>query len=130
MIAAQENIILSEFEGKSIEVEFSSKALKQLDKVDQLYVGLELYFSCLVKKFVLFTESSPEFETERVSEKLSLYFRPVQSQSCNIHDLIGKNSPTLIEFPVVKRKAIIPSYLFIDYRKRNWIGDFTWKKKQ
>ncbi len=128
MIATRENIIQSEFEGKSIKIELSPKAQKQIERIDNLHIGMEIYFSCFVKKILLFTESQPEFSTESVSDKLKLYFRPVQSQSCNIHDLVGKNEPTLIEFPVIKRKAIIPSYLFIDYRKGTWKGDFTWKR--
>ena len=128
MIATQVNIIQTEFEGKSIKVELSKKAERQLEKVDQLHIGMEVYFSCLVKKILNFTETQPEFATVSVSDKLNLYFRPVQSQSCNIHELVGKNSPTLIEFPVIKRKAIIPSYLFIDYRHGTWKGDFTWKR--
>ena len=124
------NTIQSEFEGKPIQIELSKRAEKNLGKIDQLYIGMEVYFSCLIKKILTFKESIPEFESDSVSDKLNLYFRPVQSQSCNIHDLIGNNTPTLIEFPVIKRNAIIPSYLFIDYKNGTWKGDFTWKRSK
>jgi hypothetical protein len=122
------NIISTEFEGRKMQLVISRSAQKQLDKVEELHVGMELYFSCLVKKIMNFSESQPEFETKPIADKLNLYFRPVQSKSCNIHDLKGQNEPTLITFPIVKRDAIIPSHLYIDYRSGTWKGDFTWKR--
>ena len=49
-----------------------------------LTVELELYFSCLVKKFVHFHELAPALESIAVTERLRVAFRPVTSTACSM----------------------------------------------
>ncbi len=123
-------IIYTNIEGKAVKLMLSGRAQKHLlERKQPVYIGLELYFSCFVKKIIVAFEERPDRDVFEVADKLFLYFMPVQSKSCNIHDLIGRNSPTLIDLPVVKRRAIIPTLVKLDYKQDKWIGDFSWGKK-
>ena len=116
-------------EGKKVHFDLSKKATKWLENNDTpIFVGLELYFSCFIKKMVVQLKKMPEREVFEIYKNLFVYFRPVQSKSCNIHDLVGTNSPTLIDLPVIKRKAIIPGFVNLNVVKGVWTGDFTWRK--
>ena len=122
-----ENVVLyTTLEDRKVAVHLSLRAMRALEKRSQpLHANMELYFSCFVKKIVRFTDEALRTDEVRVSEKLFASFRPVQSGSCNIHELDGHNGPKLIDLPVVKKKAIIPRHLTIDCRNGKWRGDFT-----
>jgi hypothetical protein len=69
--------------GRSTTVSLTSAAEQALaQRTEPLYVELELYFSCLVKKFVHFRADSRGKTTVAVGDKLLLYFRPVTSTAC------------------------------------------------
>ncbi len=121
---------VSHIEHKPVLFELSKSALRQLGRASSpVYIGLELYFSCLVKKMIVSFDTPPEREVFCIRDSLHVYFRPVQSKACNIHDLIGTNSPTLIDFSVVKRRALIPDWVYLDYKKGKWKGDFSWRPR-
>ncbi len=73
-----------EINGRSVSVEWTKAAARELTRRTQpLVVELELYFSCLVKKFVHFHETPPQRDTIAVSDKLAVFFRPVTSTACS-----------------------------------------------
>ena len=116
-----------EMKDKTLKVELSKRAVKALDKLEQpLFVTMAVYFSCFVVKKVQFSTQKPVWETFKVSEKLNVSFRVIQSASCNIHDLEGDNTPTYIEFPIKKKRVILPHHLVIDFSKNKWKGTYTW----
>ena len=124
-----DTIINASIEDKNISVHVSERAKRALSsRTTPLHVNMELYFSCFIKKMVKFSDLPFQLET-KVNENLFASFRPVQSKSCNIHDLGADSKPTLIDLPVVKRKAIIPKHLFVDFKNGKWTGDFTWNLK-
>ncbi len=121
------DFIEGEMQGKSIKVELSKRAEKALTKLDKtLFVTMEVYFSCFVVKKVQFSTQKPEWETLEATKNLNIGFRVIQSASCNIHDLKGDNTPTYIEFPIKKRKAILPHHLVVDFRGNEWEGTYFW----
>ncbi len=125
-----DTIFNSIIEERNISVHVSERAKQALStRTNPLHVNMELYFSCFIKKMVSFSDSPPIRESTKVTENLFASFRPVQSKSCNIYELSGANTPTLIDLPIVKRKAIVPKHLFIDCKKGKWKGDFTWSIK-
>lgn len=127
---SEATIIHTSIDERDIAVHLSAKAIKILqNRVSPLYVNMELYFSCFIKKMIHFSELPPKHEARRVTDKLFASFRPVQSKSCNIHDLEGDNKATLIDLHVTKRKAIVPKHLFIDFKRGKWEGEFTWNLK-
>ena len=125
------DFIEGEMAGKTVKVELSRRAQKALGKLDQpLFVTMEVYFSCFVVKKVQFSVIKPVWDTFEAAENLNIGFRVIQSAPCNIHDLKGDNTPDYIEFPIKKRKAILPHHLKIDYSGGEWKGTYTWNFRQ
>jgi hypothetical protein len=114
--------------GKPVAVEWSRAAQAALARRSHpLTVELELYFSCLVKKFVHFHESDaslPGGETVAVGATLRLCFRAVTSTACSI-DLaqrLGRQPETVLDSPVARRLA--PKRVWLDHRRGAWTAAY------
>ena len=120
-------ITYGQINGSEICIHLSDGAMNILDKKEHpIYVGMELYFTYFVQKKVLFFDERPQKEVTKISDKLYLYFSPLQSRMCNVKDLRGDESD-LVEIPVIRKGALVPKYVSIDWKKGIWKGDFTWK---
>ncbi|KAA3636079.1 MAG: hypothetical protein DWQ02_08825 [Bacteroidetes bacterium] len=120
-----------EMSDKTIQVELSTKAAKALKKRNKpLFVTMEVYFSCFVVKRVQFSETEPEWPSFEAGDNLNLSFRVIQSAPCNIHDLKGDNTPEYIEFPIKKRRKLLPHRLTIDFVNGEWQGSYIWNFRQ
>ena len=110
---------------KQVEVEWTKSAARELSKrTHPLVVELELYFSCLVKKFVHFHEAAPQCDTVAVNDKLSVFFRPVTSTACSfeVADRLGRQPEIELDNPNVRKMA--PRLVKIDFVRGNWQGNF------
>lgn len=106
-------------------MEWSKAAARELaQRTQPLVVELELYFSCLVKKFVHFHESAPQRETVSVNDKLTVFFRPVTSTACSfeVADRLGRQPEIEIDTPNARK--IAPSRVSLDFVRGNWKGEF------
>jgi len=111
--------------GKTVRVEWSRRAEDALRaRTSPLIVELELYFSCLVKKFVHVRETAGEHALAWVDERLALYFRPVTSTTCTPQtaERLGRQPEVEIDTPATRRMA--PKSVFLDYRDGAWSGGF------
>jgi hypothetical protein len=110
---------------KTVAVEWTKAAARELAKRSQpLVVELELYFSCLVKKFVHFHEAVPDRKAIAVSDKLAVFFRPVTSTACSfeVADRLGRQPEIELDNPNVRKMA--PRLVKIDFVRDNWQGNF------
>lgn len=87
-----------------------------------LIVELQLYFSCVVKKRVLFHQSA-DSATTVVNDRLEISFRPVASAACDPREFVlqhpaGKN----LSQGVAAR--MVPKRVEIDFRRGEWEGQF------
>lgn len=91
---------------------------------DPLVVEMELYFSCLIRKRVLFPEQPHDGARAQDVEQagLALYFRPVMTRACSM-DAVGDH-PDLIALPMTREGAFQPRWLRLDYRHGQWEGEF------
>ena len=106
-------------------VEWTARAQRALEsRPAPLMVELELYFSCLVKKFVHFREHPGSHTVAPVNDRLSLYFRPVMSTACSIEtaERLGRQPETEITTASVRK--IAPKRVWLDYQRGNWVGEF------
>jgi hypothetical protein len=89
-----------------------------------LYVELELYFSCLVKKFVHFRDDSRDKPTVAVANNLLLYFRPVTSTACTfeVAEQLGRQPEMDVDCEALHHVA--PKRVFIDYVAGKWRGSY------
>jgi len=109
--------------GKTLKVKLSRAAEQQLARRPQpLYVEMELYFSCLIRKRVVFRESAPDLSGTAADEQLNISFRPVMTRECGI-DYAGIEPP-VTDFPMVNKAAFTPRLLSIDYVDQHWQGQF------
>lgn len=109
-----------------MKVEISNRATRALSKrKEPLYVELELYFSCYIRKRVLFL-SEPSLEgmdMESPTDKLRLQFRPVMTKACKVSE--SRVDPELETFPIARPEEFKPKHLFLDYKRGKWIGEYS-----
>jgi hypothetical protein len=114
--------------GKKIQLEISDNAAKQLSaRGVPLFIEMELYFSCLIRKQVRVYEAfivpADEKFSVRFSDKLQISFRPVMTKSCSISSC-EDGKPPLSDFPIRKPQSYIPRWLSLDFNRGKWCGDF------
>lgn len=111
--------------GRTVAVEISAAALVELRRRSApLYVELELYFSCLVKKFVHFRDDARGRATVAVDDKLLLYFRPVTSTACTfeVAERLGRQPEMDIDCDALHHVA--PKRVRIDFACSKWKGSY------
>ena len=109
--------------GKSIEVELTKRAVKQLNtRTKTLYLEMELYFSCMIRKQVRVLESMNTKLVAPLGGKVVIGFRPVMTNVCRVSN--KENAPQLSDFPIKKPKTYVPKWLKIDFKNDAWCGDF------
>ena len=107
---------------RNVEIVFTKKAQKMLQKRPMpLFIDMELFFSCLIRKRVLFSDEIPE-RAVRISNNVYIGFHPVMTKSCDMDSFVGK--PALTDFPIKKPDGFIPHWLKVDYKKGQWTGEF------
>jgi hypothetical protein len=84
---------------------------------------MQLYFSCVVKKRVLFHDAS-EMDKFEVNNKLNIAFRPVQATACSPEEF-ANNFPIQEEFHSEAANKMLPSMLRLDFINGHWKGDFS-----
>ncbi|MBI4988873.1 MAG: hypothetical protein HZC23_08655 [Rhodocyclales bacterium] len=112
--------------GRNVAVEWTRPAADELARrPDPLIVELELYFSCLVKKFVHFREDSRGRPTVAASDKLLLYFRPVTSTACSfeVAERLGRQPEMELHNAAVGK--IAPKKVSLDFAGGVWRGSFS-----
>lgn len=93
-------------------------------RVSVMTIEMQLYFSCMVKKRVLFHTGSVSFPFEQIIPGLNIAFRSVQSDNCDPEEFAA-------HFPQKKSlnnsaiNNMTPRVLCIDYIDDSWVGDFT-----
>lgn len=111
--------------GKSVIIEWTPRAQAALaQRSHPLTVELELYFSCLVKKFVHFHEAVPERESVAVGDRLRLYFRAVTSTACtmDVAERLGRQPETELDSEAARKLA--PKRVRLDHRRGAWTGEY------
>lgn len=108
---------------RRLDVRWTGRAARELQRRNQpLTVELQLYFSCVVKKRVLFDDHSA-LDTEPVTDKLRVAFRAVVSAACDPLEFAASYPPG----EVLSKSAaarMIPRRLELDFRRGNWEGEF------
>jgi len=109
-----------------VSIELTKAAALELERREApLVVELELYFSCLVKKFVHFRTDSRGKPTKPAHGKLQIYFRPVTSTACTfeVAERLGRQPEMDIDTKAVRQ--IAPKRVAIDHIDGAWRGSFS-----
>lgn len=108
---------------RSVEVNWTERAERVLQHARQpLIVELQLYFSCVVQKRVVFHQRA-EFDTVMVDNRVEIAFRPIASAVCDPREF-ALNHPAGKDLSHGVAARMIPRVVEIDYRQGNWEGRF------
>lgn len=114
---------------KEVDIRLSQTAQAALQQRHAcLYVEMELYFSCMIRKQLRFYEHPSSSDFQQVTKYLHVAFRPVMTQRCSIHDSDGP--PPLTPFPIARAEKFLPHWLFIDFHKGQWQGEFGYRQSR
>ncbi|MDH5218242.1 MAG: hypothetical protein OEX19_11125 [Gammaproteobacteria bacterium] len=112
-----------ELYGHPLDVQWTRRAQKSLEKREQpLFVEMQLTFSCVVKKRLIFHDSY-EHSSVPVFEKLSLDFRAVEPTSCDPEEF-ARNYPERRELKSGAARRMNAKKLVFDNKNDQWVGDF------
>jgi len=114
--------------GKRMLIKWTRRAEQALQQGLQereapLIIEMQLYFSCTVKKRVLFHDQT-HFETIPVNRHFSLAFHPVEASSCDPLEF-AKNFPVKRVFDSSGALKMSPSELVFDFKNDQWVGHFS-----
>lgn len=106
-----------------LQLSWTHRAQRQLDKRSTpLYLDLQLYFSCVVQKRVLFSET-PLTDSLAANQQIYLRFRALQAEACD-PQIFAHEHPVQRELTSSFAQKMAPSQLYLDYRRSDWWGSF------
>ena len=128
------------FHEKEMTVRMSEQARQQSYQLESvLLIEIQIYFSCLLGKRLAFysdaiLSGSWQLETmelsamienaQQLTDKVYIRFNTVMTKACPVSDYIGP--PPVTDFTITNQKPYVPSWLFIDYKKGEWLGEYGW----
>ncbi len=119
-------------QGKSVRIDISADAVREADAGNQpVLAELELYFSCLVRKQLRFRRLHDQ-QTEgdglvRVIPGFYTSFRAITTSHCAIVDAGG--GVPVETMPVQHPERFVPDWIRIDYRARQWRGEYGFARR-
>lgn len=110
---------------RRIDIGWTERAERELRRRQRpLTVEMQLYFSCVVKKRILFHDTA-DFDTVAVNDRLKLGFRPVASAVCDPREFAA-NYPAAQVLSDPKAASMVPRRLEIDFRQGEWQSRFAY----
>jgi len=113
--------------GKKMAIFYSQRAENALAKRETTLIAeLQLYFTCVVQKRVLFhdLQDVTSLETIPTLSNLEIAYHTVQSNACDPVEFAEKH-PVKKELKSKGAQSMRPSRFKIDYKDGEWIGDFS-----
>lgn len=115
-----------EFEGQPFCFFISAAAQGKIDRIEQpVYIKMEWFFSCLVRKQVIISEQKPDMDVTEVVPGVYIYFSVMQATACPMSEVpVGQAYSDPIEFPIKKRHQLLPKVLDLDVKKGKLVGQY------
>ena len=108
---------------REVEVKWTARADRELRRLDQgLVVELQLYFSCVVKKRVLFHTGSG-IDAVPVNDRLGLTFQSIASAVCDPREF-ADSYPEGKNLSSGRAARMVPRTVELDFRRGGWEGQF------
>ena len=115
------NVLINQ---REVAVRWTARAERQLQRLEQgLVVELQLYFSCVVKKRILFHREPADFDHTPVNNRLGLVFQPIASAVCDPREFAA-NYPQGRNLSAGRAGRMVPRTVELDFRQGNWEGQF------
>ncbi len=114
-----------ELDGRRLALRLTRRAQAALGRRRRpLYVDMELLFSCLVRKRVLFHDAPAGEGYVEVMPGLALRFLPVTARACPVDEALARGGQELVPLPGPRAAALVPRFLELDHGARGWSGRF------
>lgn len=111
--------------GRRVHIHWTERAREALqDRDAPLYVEMQLYFSCVVKKRVLFHTAATEPDFVQAGPHLHVRASTVESSICSPEDFAA-GYPARRELSSAGARRMVPRNLWLDYRGREWRGEIA-----
>jgi hypothetical protein len=110
---------------RSVELRASDRAERALrDRAGPLDIEMELYFSCFLRKRVLFRDAGRDDVAARatLAGRVTVSFRPVMTQACRVAE--AGEVPETEALALARVAPFTPKWLALDYDKGRWSGSF------
>ncbi|MDH5446194.1 MAG: hypothetical protein OEY52_11615 [Gammaproteobacteria bacterium] len=108
---------------KPLLISWTGRADSEFKKRTQaIIVEMQIYFSCVVQKRVLFHEQTNHTK-HKVTDKLEILLRPVEAESCDPVEF-AKQHPVSHEYKTNAAQKFRPAWLKLDYKLGDWHGEF------
>ncbi|NNE62753.1 MAG: hypothetical protein HKN34_01595 [Gammaproteobacteria bacterium] len=121
----QRFVVLNE---KNIEVNWTKRAEDALNvRQEPLTIEMQLYFSCVVKKRVIFHDHANFECAVAVTDKLHLCYRALQSAACD-PETFARDYPQQCLLESKAARNMQPSKLNIDFSNGQWQGEIGFTK--
>jgi hypothetical protein len=112
-----------DYRGRPLTVEWTERAERELRRREEpLTAEMQLYFSCVVKKRVLF-ERPADNGFALVNEKLSVAFHAVEASACDPIEF-AQHYPERRRLESSAAARMHPRRLLLDYAAGGWRGEF------
>ncbi|MGI9647103.1 MAG: hypothetical protein ACR2OI_01145 [Acidimicrobiia bacterium] len=116
--------VLVDCDGRAVSVELTDAAASQLARLESPVVAeMEILFSCLVRKQVVFRPPVVGETSYPVVDGLSLAVRPVLYELCE--PAPGETEPPVVDFDVVSPEQLLPRSVRIDADDDHLVGTFS-----
>ncbi len=113
-----------DFKDGRLAIHFTDRAKERMRKRERpLIVEMQIYFSCLVQKRVLFHDTY-EHRGTPVNDKLAVALRAVESDRCD-PEHFHRHHPVQRELTSAAARKMRAKALFIDYIDNAWVGSFN-----
>ena len=107
----------------NIDVEWSQRAESQLSqRSSPLIMEMQIYFSCVIKKRVLFHDEI-WLDTVAVGDHMEICYRAVESNSCDPVEF-ANNFPVKGSFGTDAASKMHPKKLSVDFKNGDWVAEF------
>ena len=104
----------------------AARAERKLQRLEhRLVVEMQLYFSCVVKKRVLYHFEPAGFEVIPVNDRLGLTFQPIASAACDPREFAA-GYPQAKGLSAGRAARMLPRSLELDFRRGRWEGQFSY----
>ena len=111
-----------ELQGRPMLVRWTRRADRQMRRVPAVTAELQLYFTCVVQKRVVFHPRMLP-EATAVNQQLAVVFRTVQSPACDPVEFAAHH-PVQRQLTAAGAQRMRPRALRIDFRAGQWCGAF------
>lgn len=109
----------------SIDIYWTQRAnIKMQSTKETTIAEMQLYFSCVVKKRVIFNPANHDFETTAVGDNLKIAFNAVEAASCDPVEF-AMHYPARRILDTGNALKMRPRILKIDYKNHQWHGEFS-----